>query len=201
VNGLYTGSVLLLDVEQRIRDAGGQWSALAPVFYMPDGDGQQEPVELPIQLEQNLTFAGYDPKVLASTPHPGGEPLVLVTYWRVDGPLPKRLAIFAHLLGYTQSDPPVLQIEPWAEHNGIDVIPSELHNRDFFVQVSHIWLSENIPPGDYALTVGAYVDSAAVLENHLNALDPALDFQPHGDRLFLGTITVPPAADEAPDTD
>ncbi|MBN1563970.1 MAG: hypothetical protein JXA10_09025 [Anaerolineae bacterium] len=203
VAGLPSGSVLYLDVGQRVRDAGGQWQTLAPTYYMPDASGNQDPIELPIQLEQNLTFAGYDPQVFTSAPLPGGEPVVLVTYWRVDGPLPKRMGIFAHLLGYTQSEPRVLQIEPWAERNGIDVIPGELKNRDFFIQVSHIWLSENIPPGDYALTVGAYIDSAAVIENHLDALDPALDFQPHGDRLFLGTITVqpPPAESDSPDTD
>jgi hypothetical protein len=196
VEGLPEGSVLYLDVEQRVRDSGGQWDALAPAYYMPDASGQFEAVELPVQMEQNLTFAGYDPRVLASAPVPGGDPVVLVTYWRVDGPLPRGLGIFAHLLGYTQSEPRVLQLEPWAENNGIDVIPSELKNRDFFIQVSHIWLGENLKPGEYALTVGAYVDTAAVLDNHLDTLDPALDFQPHGDRLFLGSIMVQPKPEE-----
>jgi 4-amino-4-deoxy-L-arabinose transferase-like glycosyltransferase len=197
VEGLEEGSVLYLDVEQRVRDSGGQWDALAPAYYMPDESGQFEAVELPVQMEQNLTFAGYDPRVLASKPVPGGEhPLVVVTYWRVDGPLPKKLGIFAHLLGYTKSEPRVLQLEPWAENNGIDVIPSELKNRDFFIQVSHVWLGDTLDPGEYALTVGAYVDTAAVLDNHLDPLDPALDFQPHGDRLFLGPIMVQPKAEE-----
>lgn len=197
VEGLPSGSVLRLDVEQRVRDAGGQWAALAPAFYMPDNGDNLQPVQLPAQLEQNLTFAGYDPQVLERTPMPGGEPLVLVSYWRVDGPLPPRLGIFAHLLGYTQSTPRALVLEPWAERNSIDVIPSELRARDFFVQVSHIWLSENVPADDYALTVGAYDREVAILENHLDVLDPALDFQPHGDRLLLGTITVPPAPESA----
>ena len=196
VDGLPEGSVLTMDVEQRIRDAGGQWKALAPTFYMPDENGDLAPAKLPVQLEQNLTFAGYDPQVLASAPLPGSEPIVLVTYWRVDGPLPQRMGIFAHLLGYTQSDPRTLQIEPWAERNGIDVVPAELQERDFFIQVSHIWLSENLNPGDYALTVGAYVDTVAVIDTHLDALDPALDFQPHGDRLFLGNIAVQPRPEE-----
>lgn len=198
VTGLPPGSVLRLDVEQRVRDAGGQWAALAPVFYMPAGNSDLEPIQLPAQLEQNLTFAGYDPQVLASMPQPGGEPIVLVTYWRVDGPLPSRLGIFAHLLGYTQSEPRSLVLEPWAERNSIAVIPSELRERDFFVQVSHIWLSENVAPDEYALTVGAFNDEVAVLENHLDVLDPGLDFQPHGDRLILGPIMVQPAPEPDP---
>jgi hypothetical protein len=200
VEGLPEGAALRIDVEQAVQNAGGQWDALAPAYYMPGENGNTAPVDLPVSLEQNLTFAGYDPRALSVARVPGGDPIVLVTYWRVDGPLPARLGIFAHMLAYAEDNPPTLLLEPWAEANSLDVIPAQLRNRDFFAQVSYIWLSENLTSGTYALTVGAYVDAVSVLDNHLAVLDPALDYQPHGDRLLLGDILVEPL-DKPPDTD
>jgi hypothetical protein len=193
VDGLRPGSVLRLDVEQRVRDSGGYWSTFATAYYMPGENEDLQPVALPVQLEQNLTFAGYDPRVLEGTRAAGGDPVVLITYWRVDGPLPPDLGIFAHLLAYPQTEPHVPLLEPWAEANAIDVSPTELKNRDIFVQVSYLWLSENLHPDTYVLTVGAYVDTVTILENHLHVLDPSRDYQPHGDRLLLGNIIVEPA--------
>lgn len=204
VEGLPDGSVLRVDVEQRVRDLGGYWDTFAQTHYLPDENGELVPVQLPVQLEQNLTFAGYDPRALEGTRIAGGDPVVLVTYWRVDGPLPRDLGIFAHLLAYTETEPRVLLLEPWAEANAIDVIPAELAQRDIFVQVSYLWLRENLNPETYALTVGAYVDTVTILANHLDVLDPSANLQPHGDRLLLGHIIVAAAPDKegpAPDTD
>jgi 4-amino-4-deoxy-L-arabinose transferase-like glycosyltransferase len=197
VEGLPDGSVLYVDVEQRIRDAGGYWDANSPVFFMPDEQSSDEPVKLPVQLEHNLTFAGYDPRVFSGVRVAGGEPIVLVTYWRVDGRLPADLGIFAHLLAYPENGSPVPLLEPWAEANAIDVIPTELRDRDFFAQVSYIWLAKTLNPAQYALTVGAFVNQVAVLANHLEVLDSALDYQPHGDRLLLGNITVEAPPEES----
>jgi hypothetical protein len=140
---------------------------------------------------------------LEGTRTAGGDPVVLITYWRVDGPLPRDLGIFAHLLAYTETEPRVLLLEPWAEANAIDVIPGELVQRDIFVQVSYLWLRGNLTPDTYALTAGAYVDTVTILENHLDVLDPSTNFQPHGDRLLLGHIIVAAAPDKqepAPDS-
>jgi hypothetical protein len=201
VEGLPDGSVLRVDVEERVRDAGGQWDTFAQTYYMPVEDGDLQPAPLPAPLEQNLTFAGYDPRVLEGERIAGGDPIVLITYWRVDGRLPARLGIFAHLLAYPQTGPRVPLLEPWAEANSLDVIPAELEKRDIFVQVSYLWLRDNLTPGDYALTVGAYVDTVSILDNHLDVLDPANNNQPHGDRLELGDITIMPApGTEAPNT-
>ncbi|GIV80790.1 MAG: hypothetical protein KatS3mg051_0144 [Anaerolineae bacterium] len=190
--GMPPGSVWRLDVMQRLRDAGGRWDLLAPAYFMPQGDEPLVQVELPAPFEHGLTFAGYDPSVFNGVRIPGADPIVLVTYWRVDGPLPDDLGVFAHLLGYTQTEPRVLQLEPWAEANALDVVPDELEPRDFFVQVSYIWLRENLRPDTYALTVGAYRDEVAVLENHLPVLDATQNYAPRGDRLLLGQITVVP---------
>lgn len=194
VPGLPEGSVLRLDLAQRLADAGGKWGALALAYYMPDEQGLGSQVPIPAPFDEHLTFAGYDPRVLNGPRVAGGPPIVLVTYWRVDGELPDDLGIFAHLLAYPERNPaggPAIPLlEPWAEANGLDVVASELENRDFFVQVSYLWLSEALRPADYALTVGAYTDQVAVLEDHLDLLDPALDYRAHGDRLLLGNITV-----------
>jgi hypothetical protein len=190
VEGLPDGSVLRVVVEQRVRDSSGYWNTFSPTFFMPDETHERAQVALPIPLEQNLTFAGYDPRALNVARTAGGDPIVLVTYWRVDGRLPSNLGIFAHLLAYPETDSPVPMLEPWAEANAIDVIPSELKNRDFFAQVSYIWLSDTLPPGLYALTVGAYTGEVSVLSNHLNVLDPDTNFGPHGERLLLGDVTV-----------
>lgn len=183
------GTVLYLDVEQRIRDLGGFWDSRAPAYYMPGEDGRLRRATLPAQLEQNLTFAGYDPRLYASNPEAGGPPIVLVSYWRVDGPLPTDLSVFAHLLAH-----PNPQLAPVAESNTLDVIPSELQNRDLFAQVSYIWVGEAVPPGEYSLTIGAYTGAVAVLENHLDVLDPRQAYRPSGDRILLGRVLV-----EAPD--
>ena len=190
VEGLPVGTVLRVDVEQRIRDAGGYWDQFSPAYYMPSAIRGKLKVELPVPLEQNLTFAGYEPRVLNAKPVPGGDPVVLVTYWRVDGKLPDELGIFAHLLAYPEGGQTVPLLEPWAESNTIDVMPGELKNRDLFAQVSYLWLSDSVKPDTYALTVGAYTVSASVLDNHLNVMDPAGGSQAQGDRLLLGDIVV-----------
>lgn len=204
VDGLADGMVSVLDVQQRLRDLGGVWDALAPAYFMPDDDGAGERVTLPVPFDDRLTFAGYDPRVLERARVAGGDPIVLTTYWRVDGNLPDDLGIFAHLLAYPDSEEDdgaaIPLLEPWAESNAIDVVVSELQPRDFFVQVSYLWLSDNLKPAPYALTVGAYTDTVTVLANHLPVLDVAQDYAPRGDRLVLGNIMVevsPDPADES----
>lgn len=206
VDGLADGLVSVLDVQQRLRDLGGAWDALAPAYFMPDDAEPGERVTLPVPFDDRLTFAGYDPRVLERPRVAGGDPIVLTTYWRVDGNLPDDLGIFAHLLAYPDSEEAngvaIPLLEPWAESNAIDVVVSELKPRDFFVQVSYLWLSDNLKPAPYALTVGAYTDTVTVLANHLPVLDAARDYAPRGDRLVLGNIMIeapPDAVDESAD--
>ncbi|MBN1678928.1 MAG: hypothetical protein JW966_01465 [Anaerolineae bacterium] len=186
VEGLADGTALRLDVEQRISDAGGLWASLAQTFFTPDSKTVEEMAVLPVTFERNLTFVGYDPGVLNPRVLDGA-PVVLVTYWRVDGDLPHNLGIFSHMLSYwedPQTGQRVPRLEPWAEANVMSVIPAELDNRDLFAQVSYIWLNENTRPGDYALMVGAYVGS---VYERLGVLDRETG-EYRGDRLFLGDV-------------
>lgn len=197
VPGLPKNTVLRVDVEERIMDAGGYaWGQLAETYFV--GQGEPAPIRAPlaIKLERNLTFAGYD--LFPRERPPGGTPIVLVTYWRVDGPLPPDAGIFAHLVDYWEdpnSGQKVPLLEPWAESNSLDVIASELQNRDFFAQVLYIYMRDDLQPGDYALVIGAYQDNVF---NRLGVLDPATG-ERRGDRLSLGTIElVAPASDSQP---
>ncbi|HML24920.1 MAG TPA: glycosyltransferase family 39 protein [Aggregatilinea sp.] len=183
VNDLPDGSVLALNVEQRIRDLGGYWNSVAPAFYLPETNGGGSlPAQLPVTLERNVTFAGYDPRGL--TPHTaGGEPIVLASYWRVDGPLPTNLGVFVHLLAYLNP-----RLQPLAESNTISVVPSELRNRDIFIQVSYLWLSDRVRAGDYPLTIGAFTGEVAAIDNHLRVIDRHGEL--HGERLLVGSVPV-----------
>ena len=53
VEGLPAGSVLYLDVEQRIRDSGGYWGTLSQTYFVPEDNGQNAPAQLPVTLEQS----------------------------------------------------------------------------------------------------------------------------------------------------
>lgn len=194
--GLPENTVLRVDVEERIMDAGGYaWGQLAETYIVEQGAPAPQRAPLAIKLERNLTFAGYD--LFPRDRAPGGTPIVLVTYWRVDGPLPSDAGIFAHLVDYwedpaTGNQAPLL--EPWAESNSLDVLARALQNRDFFAQVLYIYMRDDLRPGEYALVVGAYRENVF---NRLGVLDPATG-ERRGDRLSLGTIDlVQPSEDEA----
>jgi 4-amino-4-deoxy-L-arabinose transferase-like glycosyltransferase len=192
VPDLPEGTVMRVDVEERIMDAGGYaWGQLAETYFVEQATPALTRAPLAIKLEQNLTFAGYD--LFPRERPPGGTPIVLVTYWRVDGPLPPDVGIFAHLVDYWESrsgDRYPLE-EPWAESNSLDVMAANLENRDFFAQVLYIYMREDLAPGEYALVIGAYRDNVF---NRLGVLDSATG-QRRGERLSLGTITLVPPSD------
>ena len=196
VDGLPEGSVLRVDVAQRLRDAGGQWSLYAPTEFDPETNSGPPQAELPVALEKNLTFAGYDSDVFAETYVPGGDrPVVLVTYWRVDGPLPNRLGIFAHVVGLPEDSENgrfVPLREPWAEANSLDVVASRMQNRDVFVQVLYIWLGESLRDDRYALMIGSFDENVF---NHLRVLDRESGAL-RGDRLLLGLLDMAVPADD-----
>lgn len=196
VEGVPDGTVLWVDVVQRLSDAGGMWNLYSPTQFDPETNGSGAMAELPVTLEQNLTFAGYDPAPLQQSYVAGGDrPIVLVTYWRVDGPLPPDLGIFAHVVGLPDENGGSGQVplrEPWAEANALDVTVSRLENRDVFAQVSYIWLGDSLRTDRYAVMVGAYQGS---VYNHLRVLDRESGV-PRGDRLLLGTVEIT-AAPEA----
>ncbi len=77
-----------------------------------------------------------------------GEPLRLLTWWRVERPLPTDLATFVHLLDE--------QGQFVAQHDGWDAAPTTLQPGDVVIQRHLLWLPDGLPAGEYALQLGLY---------------------------------------------
>ena len=147
-NNLPVNSVLKLDVDTILADELGKFITTAPVrFQFNNAPENENPlINPPIRFGGNLTFLGYaQPEIVLQEP---GEILSVVTYWRVEGVVPPDLNLFAHVL----SDPATVA----AQRDVIHIDPSTLTERDVFVQVTDIPLPENMIPGEYLVSVGAY---------------------------------------------
>ena len=180
IGGLPAGSAIEVEVVQELGDAVGRFITTAPAGYPPEAPGGPGPATLPVRMGGNLTFAGYT--VGDSTVHPG-ESVEVVTYWRVDGPTPKGLQMFTHVL-FDPSGLPVGQIDL------LGPLVETLKPSDFFVQLHYIPLREQMVFGKYDISVGMYMrdgERLAVYDGE-NA---------RGDRLFLQQIEVTrPDADD-----
>ncbi len=100
----------------------------------------------------------------------------------MDGTLPPGLRLFTHIL----SDPATIA----SQHDTISVDPRSLSERDIFIQVTSLQLSDTLPEGEYVVSVGAFVSDP---ENRLNVYDGDM---PRGTRLFMYTITIVPEGEE-----
>ncbi|MDX1995378.1 MAG: glycosyltransferase family 39 protein [bacterium] len=172
-----TQAVLEMDVSTRLADTIGRMNFVAPVTYAPEASsaGESDMAQIPVSLGGNLTFYGYSPE--ESPIYRPGSIVTVVTYWRVDGIVPPDLLLFTHI----QADPAA---QPIAQTDTISVVPSQLEDRDVFMQITYIPLPETMPPGEYQISVGAYQDTS---DERLSVLQ---DGRPRGDRLFLYRITV-----------
>ena len=173
---LPNASVLTLDVEQELADYLGQITAHSTVWFAPEtGGSPEERVNTPVAFGDNLTLLGYaaDP-VERYTP---GQTVVLVTYWRVDGEVPRDLQLFTHILGDPGASPP-------ANADILNLNPTGLRNRDIFIQVTYVPLAATLPAGEYVISIGAYRDTS---DERLVVLH---DGAVRGTRLFLYTISV-----------
>lgn len=140
-------SVFTLDARATLADKIGKFTTTAPYALAPEvRDGESVGLPPPVPFENNLTFLGYES--LQTTFRPG-DTVTVVTYWRVEGLLPADLTLFVHLLD-DPGAPPVANIDT------ISVVPSQLQNRDVFMNVSYIRLPDTLPARDYIISVGAY---------------------------------------------
>ncbi len=176
---LPTGSVITFDKAEVLADTVGRFLTTAPFTYAPEAlaEGETpEPLAPPIRFENNLTFLGYETENSAPQTYQQGDIVAVITYWRVDGPLPSDLQLFTHLL----SDP----ISIAAQHDTISISPRFTRERDVFVQVSYLPLPESLPDGEYRISIGAARSNSG---ERLKVLEGD---NLRGDRLFLYTITV-----------
>lgn len=176
---LPSGMVWQLDVSQKLADTIGRFTTTAPVAYDPRYmRGQHEGFAPPVRFGNNLTFLGYESLPNQFQP---GDTVTVVTYWRVDGMLPRDLELFTHIL----ADP---DANPLGNRSGnISVIPAQLKQRDIFMQVTYVPLSMSIPPRRYLVSIGAYRESSTNRER-LQVFDSSN--APRGDRLMLYSIDV-----------
>ncbi len=189
IDGLPTATVLHVDIAQDIADEQTDWSARSLYFHTPDRP-MLLPAEVPVTLEYNLTFKGYE---LAGgrVPNDPRHPIVFVTAWRVDGPLPRDMGLWAELLILREQAVgsgvymPDTSVKPeGARAANISVRPAELAQKDVFLQVLYLPLPY-LSAGDYAIGFGAYDGTS---QNRVRVLDRTANGQARGMMLWLDGV-------------
>ncbi|MFW5772534.1 MAG: ArnT family glycosyltransferase [Phototrophicaceae bacterium] len=177
IDALPADALYTLEVQQPLADTIGRFTTTTPVRYPPEtgSESQDQPVNTPVTFGGNLTFLGYVTD--ESIEYRPGDTLTLVTYWRVDGRVPRDLRLFVHVLADPGARPP-------ANRDIINLSPRNLQNRDVFVQVTRVPLPESLPPGEYQISTGAYQETSD------QRLDVLQDGEPRGTRLFLYPIQI-----------
>ncbi len=174
VPGIGPDVVMRIDVSHPLADRAGAFITTAPTAWAPE-TGQFRLAQLPVSFGHNVTFLGYDLRDDVLQP---SDYVELVTYWRLDGPPPPELTMFAHLLGS-----PVVVL---AQNDQLGVNVGQLQTRDVFIEYSLLQTPQGITPGLYPLSVGLYLPSSG---QRLQAFEGD---QARGDRLFLQRITIKP---------
>jgi 4-amino-4-deoxy-L-arabinose transferase-like glycosyltransferase len=136
--------VMRVDVSEPLANQVGAFITTAPTAWPPES-GESGLADLPVSFGYNLAFLGYQIRDNSLRPTDWVE---LTTFWRLDGPPPPELRIFAHLLG----NPVVVMAQ--ADNLGPRI--DTLQTRDVFLQYSMIQTPGRMAPGYYPLSVGLY---------------------------------------------
>ena len=142
------------------------------VAYAPEAGG--ELAQLPISFGDRVEFLGYTLSPSSFGPHPSS--FELTTYWRVTAPLPPQLSQFTHVLD--------AQGSIVAQQDRLALTSASLRPGDIFAQVHRLTLPDDLPAGEYALSIGlySYLDGTRL---------PIMDGgRPRGDRLWLQAIRI-----------
>ena len=100
------------------------------------------PMPHPVTFDGIITLLGYDVQ-----PGQDGQPLTLISYWRVEAPLPWDLTAFVHVLA---DDGRVV-----TQHDGLDAAPGTLQPGDTFIQRHVLSRPERLPDSG-TLQLGLY---------------------------------------------
>lgn len=147
-SGLPDGMGWMLNAEQALADKGGQLTALNTLYYPRTAGQTFEAVRLPFRFNNSLTLIGIEP-VSTQPEFKPGDVLTVVSYWRIDGPLPDDIGVFVRLHDTPQSS-------PYNEINGFSVETDRLHPRDIVIQVGYLILPDTLREQEYLLTLGVY---------------------------------------------
>jgi 4-amino-4-deoxy-L-arabinose transferase-like glycosyltransferase len=167
--------VIRFDVQDVLADAAGVFTTSSPAKYAIEvGDIATDVVPPPIRFGGNITWLGYVPP--ENINYQAGERVEIINYWRVEGVVPSDLILFHHIL----SDP-VTVVD---NRDEIRVNPRQLIERDVFIQITDIRLSETLTTGEYTLSIGTYQQTS---QERLDVFDGE---ETRGNRLFLYAIQV-----------
>src|SRR5262249_5032945 len=142
-------SVIRLSVTDALANRIGSFMTTAPATLAPEAPAGGALIFPPVQFGGNVTFLGYEHS-WADTYAPG-DVVPVITYWRIDGPIPTDLRLFPHILAD--------QSFPAAQSDPISVLPAQLLPRDVFAQVTYVMLPRQMPRDTYTISIGAYEDT------------------------------------------
>ena len=126
------------------------------VYTLPEAD-EMNPLAV---FDGRISLIDYE--ILPAVP---GEPLRLLTWWRVERPLPADLAAFVHLLDGSGA--------VVAQHDGWDAAPTTLQPGDVVVQRHLLPWPVDLPSGEYRLQLGLYHRENG---RRWTQSDPSLDY-------------------------
>ncbi|MCC6904865.1 MAG: hypothetical protein IT326_03415 [Anaerolineae bacterium] len=172
VPGLGYGVILRLDPAELLAEHTVGALMEAPVSTPPEAGGGVA-LTLPVAFSENMTFLGYEIPRARVRP---GEILGVLTYWRVDGPLPPGVIQFTHLLSN-----PVLVL---AQADLFSAQTETLAGGDVVVQYTRVVVPAGATDGRYTLSVGLYTTT----DNRRLSVEPLTS--PAVTRLFLQPVEV-----------
>ncbi len=172
VPGVGPDVVMRFEASEELADRAGAFITTALTAWPPEAR-MEGLANLPLSFGYNVAFLGYeirDDTVFA------GDWVEVTSYWRMDGPPPPELTLFAHLLGN-----PVVIV---AQDDSLGVRTGTLQVRDVFLQYSLIQTPAGLTPGPYPISLGLYFPDTS------ERLHAFVDQQPIADRIFIRSVTV-----------
>ncbi|HKZ85596.1 MAG TPA: glycosyltransferase family 39 protein [Anaerolineae bacterium] len=166
------GTIVRADVSTVLKQRLAEVAADSPVSWAPEaGSGA---ARLPVNFGNRAELLGYTlhPSSLTRSVHPSS--FDLTTYWRVTGRLPPQLSQFTHVL---DAEGNIV-----AQQDRLALTSASLRPGDVFAQIHRVTLPDDLPPGEYALSIGlySYLDGSRL---------PIIEGdQPRSDRLWLRPI-------------
>jgi hypothetical protein len=130
------------DLASLAADSPVWWS---PATAFPTEGFERYELPLPVNLNGIVELVGY--KVSPAKAQPG-DPVTLLTYWRVQQGSDRPLKVFAHLLDEAS------QVQSGQDR--LEIAPAGWHKGDILMQAHHLALPGDVAPGEYQLEIGWY---------------------------------------------
>lgn len=172
VPGIQPDVVMRFEASDELADYAGAFITTALTAWPPEAE-ESGLANLPLSFGYNVAFLGYD--IRDNSIH-SGEWVEVTSYWRMDGPPPPELSLFAHMLGN-----PVVIV---AQDDGLGVSMGTLHVRDVFLQHSMIQTPPGLTAGPYPLSLGLYFPDTG------ERLPAFIEGRAIANRIFLRSVEI-----------